>query len=145
MMSGSKSGIGHVFLALALSLLIGVPAYAQGSIFSTLSGTVVDAEGLPIPGASVKIKNNGTGQEIDLVSGGDGGFTAPNISSGNYSVSVELAGFRTTTLSSVSVAAGIPTGRRRVGHGRPVAVACDLDEPDRRADHEPAAHQPQRP
>jgi hypothetical protein len=109
MMSGSKPGIGGVFLALALMLCVGAPAYAQGSIFSTLSGTVVDAEGLPIPGANVKIKNNGTGQEIDLVSGGDGGFTAPNINSGNYSVTVELAGFRTTTLSSVTVASGIPT------------------------------------
>ncbi|HUQ88595.1 MAG TPA: carboxypeptidase-like regulatory domain-containing protein [Vicinamibacterales bacterium] len=98
-----------MFLVLALILAIGAPAYAQGSIFSTLSGTVVDAEGLPIPGANVKIKNNATGQEIDLVSGGDGGFTAPNINSGNYSVVVELAGFRTTTLNSVSVAAGIPT------------------------------------
>ncbi len=74
-----------------------------------MSGTVVDAEGLSIPGANVKIKNNGTGQEIDLVSGADGGFTAPNITSGNYSVIVELAGFRTTTLESVSIAAGIPT------------------------------------
>lgn len=108
-MSGSKAGFGYVFLAFALTVLIGVPAYGQGGIFSTLSGTVVDAEGLPIPGANVKIKNNGTGQEIDLVSGGDGGFTAPNINSGNYSVTVELAGFRTTTLSSVSVPSGIPT------------------------------------
>lgn len=108
-MSGSHSGMGRVFLAMALTLAIGATAYAQGSIFSTLSGTVVDSEGLPIPGASVKIRNNGTGQEIDLISGGDGGFTAPNINSGSYSVTVELAGFRTTTLSSVSVAAGIPT------------------------------------
>ena len=60
-MSGLRTGIGSVFLALALILAIGAPAYAQGSIFSTLSGTVVDAEGLPIPGANVKIKNNGTG------------------------------------------------------------------------------------
>src|SRR4051794_8724697 len=109
MMSGSKSGIGSVFLVMALALSISVPAFAQGSIFSRLSGTVVDSEGLPIPGATVKVKNNATGQEIDLVSGNDGGFTAPNIASGSYSVLVELAGFRTTTLSSVSVAAGIPT------------------------------------
>ena len=108
-MSGFRTSVGGVFLALALILSIGTPAYAQGSIFSTLSGTVVDAEGLPIPGANVKIKNNGTGQEIDLVSGGDGGFTAPNIYSGIYSVIVELAGFRTTTLNTVSVASGIPT------------------------------------
>ena len=108
-MSGSTSRIGTVFFALALSCILGATAYAQGSIFTTLSGTVVDAEGLPIPGANVKITNKGTGQVIDLVSGGDGGFTAPNINSGNYSVSVELAGFRTTTLESVSLAAGIPT------------------------------------
>jgi hypothetical protein len=98
-----------VFLALVLGLVAGAAAYAQGTIFSTLSGTVVDAEGLPIPGADVKVKNNGTGIAIDLVTGSDGGFTAPNINSGNYSVIVELSGFRTTTLNSVSVAAGIPT------------------------------------
>jgi hypothetical protein len=109
MMSGFKSGMGAVFLAMAMAVATVVPTFAQGGIFSTLSGTVVDAEGLSIPGANVKIKNNATGQEIDLVSGSDGGFTAPNINSGNYSVVVELAGFRTTTLSSVSVAAGIPT------------------------------------
>jgi len=108
-MSGFRTSVGSVFLALALILAIGAPAYAQGSIFTTLSGTVVDAEGLPIPGANVKVKNNGTGQEIDLVSGGDGGFTAPNIPSGSYSVIVELAGFRTTNIEKVSIAAGIPT------------------------------------
>jgi hypothetical protein len=108
-MSGSETSPGRVLLAFALILAIGAPAFAQGSIFTTLSGTVVDAEGLPIPGANVKVKNNATGQEIDLVSGGDGGFTAPNINSGSYSVIVELAGFRTTTLEQISIAAGIPT------------------------------------
>src|SRR5829696_3966426 len=109
MMNGSKSGIGTVFLALALILAIGVPSYAQGSFFSTLSGTVVDSENLPIPGVTVTVKNNGTGQVINLVSDGSGAFTAPNIPGGNYSVVAELAGFRTTTLSSVTVSAGIPT------------------------------------
>ena len=108
-MSGLRTRTGSLFLALALMLPIGIPAYAQGSFFSTLSGTVIDAEGLAIPGANVKVKNNGTGQEINLVSGADGGFTAPNIPGGNYAVIVELAGFRTTTLSSVTVSAGIPT------------------------------------
>src|SRR5687767_13585542 len=60
-MSGCKTSLRRVFLALALMLAIGAPAFAQGSIFTTLSGTVVDGEGLPIPGANVKVKNNGTG------------------------------------------------------------------------------------
>src|SRR6478736_3979182 len=109
MMTGCRTGSGAVFLGMALICAISVPAFAQGSIFSRLSGTVVDSAGLPIPGANVKVKNNATGQEIDLVSGNAGEFTAAQITSGNYSVIVELAGFRTTTLSSVSVAANIPT------------------------------------
>ncbi|HYE86543.1 MAG TPA: TonB-dependent receptor, partial [Vicinamibacterales bacterium] len=109
MMNGSRSGLGTALLVLVATLTLATTTYAQGSIFSTLSGTVVDSEGLPIPGANVKVKNTGTGQEIDLVSGADGGFTAPNIQSGTYSVTVELSGFRTTTISAVGVAAGIPT------------------------------------
>ncbi|HYB93815.1 MAG TPA: carboxypeptidase regulatory-like domain-containing protein [Vicinamibacterales bacterium] len=108
-MNRCKSGLKSAIVPLLLILALSEPASAQGSIFSVLSGTVVDTEGLPIPGANVKIKNLGTGQQIDLVSSGDGGFTAPNITSGKYAVTVELAGFRTTTLDSVSVAAGIPT------------------------------------
>ena len=56
-MSGSKHGLGSVFLSLMLALSIGLPAFAQGSFFSRLSGTVVDSEGLSIPGATVKVKN----------------------------------------------------------------------------------------
>ena len=44
-MNGSKTGLGTVFLALALIVSIGVPAFAQGSFFSRLSGTVVDSGG----------------------------------------------------------------------------------------------------
>lgn len=108
-MNSSKSGIGGVFLALALILAIGVPAYAQGSIFSRLSGSVVDSGGDAMPGVNITVKNLGTGQVITLVTGADGTFTAQNIPSGKYSVTAELQGFRTTELDSVSVAAGIPT------------------------------------
>jgi hypothetical protein len=109
-MSGSKSAlVVRVFLSLMLSLSIGLPAYAQGSFFSTLSGTVVDSGGDPMPGVNVTVKNLGTGQTANVVTGGDGTFTAPNIPGGKYSVTAELQGFRTTELDSVSVAAGIPT------------------------------------
>jgi hypothetical protein len=107
-MSGFRKASGYVCLALVLTLAVGVTAYAQGSFFSSLTGTVVDSEGLPIPGASVKVKNNGTGAELDLVTGGDGQFTATNIPGGVYSVTVELAGFRTTTLNTVTVNAAVP-------------------------------------
>ncbi len=107
-MNRLKSMTGIVLCVIALVLVTAPPAAAQGSFFSSLSGTVVDAEGLVIPGANVKVKNNGTGSEVDLITGSDGTFQALNIPGGNYSVVVELAGFRTTTLSSVTVMAAVP-------------------------------------
>ena len=111
-MSRLKSWFMLVVGAVALSLLAAAPALAQGSFFSSLSGTVVDSAGLMIPGASVKVKNNGTGLELDVVSGGDGGFLVPSLAGGNYSVTVELAGFKTTTLKSVTVSAALPAAVR---------------------------------
>jgi hypothetical protein len=62
----------------------GANAHAQGSFFTSLSGTVVDSQGAVIPGADVKVKNNGTGIENTVVTGSDGGFTIPSLSGGVY-------------------------------------------------------------
>ena len=64
----------HRFLGPALSwLLIGMGAtlaYAQGGNTSApLTGTVADASGAPVPGASVVVKNEGTGATYQAVSG----------------------------------------------------------------------------
>lgn len=107
-MSGFKTGLIAV-VAVCLVLGGGSPALAQGSIFSRLSGTVVDTDGAAMPGVNVTVKNLGTGQVITIVTGSDGTFTAPNIASGKYSVTAELQGFKSTELDSVSVASGIPT------------------------------------
>ena len=63
-------------------------ASAQGSFFTSLSGVVVDSSGAVIPGADVKVKNTGTGTEVNAVSGSDGGFTIPSLTGGIYSVTV---------------------------------------------------------
>ena len=95
-------------LAIVLSLTVTTSAYAQGSFFTSLSGTVVDSSGGVIPGADVKIKNNGTGAEFNVVSGSDGGFTVNGLSGGTYSVTISLMGFKTATLSSVVLNAAVP-------------------------------------
>src|SRR5438046_9385173 len=84
------------------------PARAQGSVFTSLSGTVVDSSGGVIPGADVKIKNTGTGAEFNTVSASDGGFTVPSLPGGAYSVTVSLMGFKTATLNEVTLNAAIP-------------------------------------
>ena len=98
----------RLVLAAVLTLGLSAAAYAQGSFFTSLSGTVVDSSGGVIPGANVKIRNNGTGEEVNTVSGSDGGFTAPSLSGGTYTVTVSLMGFKTAMLNSVTLNAAVP-------------------------------------
>jgi hypothetical protein len=87
-------------------------AYGQGSFTSTLSGTVVDTSGAVIPGADVKVKNNGTGAEFNAVSSANGTFAIPSMLPGNYSVTVSLMGFKTAVLSAVTINAATPASVR---------------------------------
>ena len=104
----------HFTRALAAAIVAGLcasagaSAYAQGSFFTSLSGTVVDSSGGIIPGADVKIKNSGTGEEFNTVSGSDGSFTVTTLPGGSYSVTVSLMGFKTVTLEKVTLQAAIP-------------------------------------
>src|SRR5262245_38911394 len=86
----------------------GNSAFAQGSFFSSLSGTVVDSAGLVIPGATVLVVNKGTGAKFEMVTGADGGFNVPSIPGGTYQVTVTLEGFKTKILESVTVNAALP-------------------------------------
>ena len=99
----------RVSTALLFALLLGAPmALAQGSFFTSLSGTVVDTSGAVIPGADVKAKNTGTGAEFNVVTGSDGAFTINGLAGGTYSVTVSLMGFKTAVLNSVVLNAAVP-------------------------------------
>src|SRR3954470_8226194 len=104
----------RLVLAAVLTLTTSALVYGQGSFFTSLSGTVVDSSGGVIPGASVKIRNNGTGEEVNTVSASDGGFSAPSLSGGVYTVTVTLMGFKTATLNSVTLNAAVPAQVRVV-------------------------------
>ncbi len=95
-------------LLVALLTLSAASAYAQGSFFTSLSGTVTDSSGAVIPGANVLVKNTGTGIQNDAVTGTDGGFTIPSLPGGIYSVTVSLMGFKTAILNSVTLQAAVP-------------------------------------
>ena len=97
-----------VAIGLATVVAASSAAYAQGSFFTSLSGTVIDPSGAVIPGADVKIKNNGTGEEFTAVTGSDSGFNVASLPGGTYAVTVSLMGFKTVTLSKVTLQAAIP-------------------------------------
>jgi hypothetical protein len=92
----------------ALTLACAAPAYAQGGASSPLTGVVLDSSGGALPGASVAVRNNATGETYNTVTNDEGTFTVPALVNGTYTVSVTLMGFKTAVLSAVTVNAAQP-------------------------------------
>src|SRR5687768_4189006 len=71
------------------------PAFAQGSSTSTITGTVVDASGGVLPGATITAKHLGTAVVTTSVSNAQGAFTLASLPPGTYEVTITLEGFKT--------------------------------------------------
>jgi len=93
----------------AFFLLIAVSMWAQ-TFRGTILGTVTDPSGKLVAGATVKVKNAGTGLERTATSGTDGGYTIPELPVGTYSVTVTQSGFQTSVTTGVEV--NVATERR---------------------------------
>lgn len=78
----------------AVLLGISTSTWAQAGT-AALSGTVRDAQGGVIPGATVTVSNPATGVTRTAVTGDRGVFGVPGLAPGTYTVKVELSGFKT--------------------------------------------------
>jgi len=88
-----------------LLLLIGVAfAGAQETTTGSIAGQVVDAQGAPVPGATVTLSSNQGSKTF--VTDGQGRFFAPYLTPGTYSVRAELAGFSPVEQKNVTVRLG---------------------------------------
>jgi len=88
-------------------LVIATIGFAQTQITTgTIQGTVVDANGAVLPGASVTIKNLDTNLEKTIYTDEGGRFTALAMPPGKYSVSVSKQGFATAVAESVDLTVG---------------------------------------
>ena len=71
-----------------------------------ISGTVTDQSGGAAPGATVTIKNVGTGVSRRLVTNAAGRYEALALPVGNYEVEATLAGFQRGVRSGITLAVG---------------------------------------
>lgn len=86
-----------LFLAVAVTAAMHVAARrvdAQG-LTGQISGTIADSGGFVLPGATVTIKNAGTNNTRETVSGPDGTFVFPDLLAGTYDLTVAVQGFKT--------------------------------------------------
>ncbi len=86
---------------IAIIVLAAASLFAQGR--SSILGTVTDESGAAVAGASVTVLNTGTQQKRATRSGEGGLFEVPALEIGVYEVSVEVAGFRKTTVRRIAL------------------------------------------
>jgi hypothetical protein len=69
----------------------------------TILGTVTDSSGGAVVGASVTIKNEGTGLTRTVTTAEDGSYAAPELPIGSYGITVEKDGFKQAVATGVKV------------------------------------------
>src|SRR5271169_7243013 len=98
-------------LRLLVVLVLLSTALLVGQTFrGTILGSVTDPSGAFVAGATVKVRNLGTGLERTTVTSGDGSYNVSELPVGTYSVSVSLTGFQTAVTNDVEV--NVATERR---------------------------------
>jgi len=91
-------------LVLALVGVLAFPALSAAQITrGAISGTVRDATGAVVPGASVTVTNTATNISRSAVSDARGFFRLPALEPGVYTVKAELSGFSTVEFKDVGL------------------------------------------
>src|SRR5215831_12413908 len=85
-----------------------VTVFAQGTT-SRVLGTVQDSSGAVVPGASVKLINEGTRVTFETKTSAAGTYFFEAVQSGSYELDVEANGFRKFQTHNNTVAIGQPT------------------------------------
>ncbi|HWS87341.1 MAG TPA: TonB-dependent receptor [Pyrinomonadaceae bacterium] len=90
---------------LALTLvLVSLSTYALGQgATGQITGTVTDAAGAVVPGASVAVTNLATALTREVTTGGEGDFAVPLLPPGRYKVEVSAKGFKRSIVTELEV------------------------------------------
>ncbi|NNE68072.1 MAG: TonB-dependent receptor [Pyrinomonadaceae bacterium] len=88
-------------------LILSTVVFAQSQATTgVIQGTVYDQSGAVVPGATVVIRNTATGFQRTVTSNSGGGFTAPLLPLGNYTVTANASGFVETIVENLKVTIG---------------------------------------
>ncbi|MEP6914328.1 MAG: carboxypeptidase regulatory-like domain-containing protein [Acidobacteriota bacterium] len=103
----------RLVLAVAMMTAAASTLHAQG-LTGQILGTVTDSGGGVLPGATVVVKNAGTNQTRETVTGPNGAFLFPDLLAGNYDISVTVSGFKTYEQKGIKLASTERVGLRAI-------------------------------
>jgi len=99
--------------------MLGAQTAAAQTTSAALAGVVTDESGAAVPGASVTVRNTGTGATSRTITDAAGRYSLSSLDPGDYEVRVELTGFKTVVRGGVGL---------RVGGGSTVDVTLSLGQ-----------------
>ena len=104
-----------LYSALALCFIAAAPAIvlAQSS-YGTVAGSVTDATGAAIPGATVTLKSRDTGETRIVKTTSSGGYYADSVGTGTYDITAEAPSFSKTVVNNVIVSPSVTTSVNEV-------------------------------
>ncbi|TVR72264.1 MAG: cell envelope biogenesis protein OmpA [Marinilabiliales bacterium] len=86
---------------------IAAASFSQGVTTAAMNGRVLDAQGQPLPGATIMAVHNPTGTTYGTTTRLDGGFNLANVQTGGpYTLSVSFIGYRTEELTGIRLSLG---------------------------------------
>jgi hypothetical protein len=133
MRSSTTGGRLGWFLIPVLAIVLAVPRIAYAQRFTgELSGTVVDESGAAVPGASVTLTNEASGDQRRSVTNADGFFAFAAVPAGTYTVGIELQGFNKSEIKSIVLRGGDSRSLRTIRlavAGRTEAVSVTAETP----------------
>src|SRR5262245_12249164 len=94
-------------ILLALTTLVGLPGVMSAQIDQArISGVVRDQNNAVVPGASITVKNERTGETRTASSNQDGAFTVSNLKPSLYTIQVSAANFAKAEYTNVEIVVG---------------------------------------
>jgi len=93
-------------IAFFLTLISMTPAAAQTVTTGDIAGTITDAQGGVLPGATVTAVHTDTGTSYEAVSGPDGRYSILNVRVGAYAITATMSGFKELKQQKVQVQLG---------------------------------------
>jgi hypothetical protein len=101
---GEKASMRKCMSAIVMALLVLTGVASAQETTGTLSGRLVDTQGLAVPGATVTV--TGPQGARSFVTDENGRFSAPFLTPGVYDVRAELQGFKAVQVDDVTVSLG---------------------------------------
>lgn len=95
----------RVLAGMVLASLTTLPAAAQ-EFRATITGRIVDAGDLAVPGATITVSNAQTGEVTTLTSSETGAYSVPFLKPGIYTLRAELPGFKTYLQEKLELSVG---------------------------------------